>query len=276
MKILPAPPQFTTPTPLPALQWEALRLISELEQFQQRKDPKDCLQSTLNTQSSFELGHNRYHKTDIDNETTIHIHNETMMTETCPSILSTPSSPTIQHSPPAIEHQPKRRNLIIQYLSSFEMNQMIEFKQFVAFQLIHMMATQYINDGLEVIMSTLKMISTLLMESWTKCQEQMSQIYHVMTFKALFHSLCVMKEYVVSYTNQCTRITPYLCRILPSPLSSDVTSVQQMCAIVLVGGTVLSLLLGVFFAVWCRYKKIINEYLHESVRSPQVSQVQAA
>ena len=139
-----------------------------------------------------------------------------------------------------------------------------KLNQFMALPLIRMMATEYLNDGLEVMLSFSEKARTLTIESWTNLQQRASEMYHAMTFKRVFQSMCFLKEYAVSYTNQCTRITPYLCRILPSQLSSDVTSVQQMCAIVLVGGTVLSILLGVFFAAWCRYQNMINEFMNHS------------
>merc|ERR1712025_481384 len=91
---------------------------------------------------------------------------------------------------------------------------MEETKRFLStalsYPLIHMMATAYLNDGLEVALSIAERASTLWIESWTKFQKHSTEMYHAMTFKRLFQSMCFLKEYAVSYTNTCTRITPYL------------------------------------------------------------------
>jgi len=261
LRIFSAPPLLSSPSPLPAQ-----RLINELEQFQQRKD---CLHSMHRYQLG-DLDSLPYRTPQFNAFNEFNEYNEfngcasykpfdrelTLRNASCSTFSSIPS-PFNLHPSSLMQYLPSFSSL--SSVSSFATQQLaehlpsFEWKHFVALRLIRLVAFEYLNDGLQLSLSAADKASTLMTRSWTECVRRMGEVYDTLSVRRLFQSMSLI-------TNQCFRITPYLCRILPSPISSDVTSVQQMCAIVVVGGTVFGLLLGVFLAAWCRYQNMINEF----------------
>ena len=65
-----------------------------------------------------------------------------------------------------------------------------------------------------------------------------------------------MREYIVDYTKQCP------VDIFPSHIPS--IAAQQICAILLIGSSILIMLICIFIGVWLWYKNMINQYLKDT------------
>ena len=74
--------------------------------------------------------------------------------------------------------------------------------------------------------------------------------------KGIYDLIRMTRNFMISIeSNQCNHITPYLQCILPQDLPS--TAVRQICALLLIGISIILTILSIFIMVWLWYKNIL-------------------